>query len=117
MTVSRFAEHIGTNFRAYSAAYTAVTININLHSFLLKAVLPSAALRHDITDIMSNKEICMHHLIKLVRIGSSRSGNSMPAAFPASIHLSSHAIFLPSVRNVCKPSSSCNTCSGVFPCT
>lgn len=46
------------------------------------------------------------YLMKLVITGFSLTGSGMPAARPASIHLSSHAILRPSSRMTCIPSSS-----------
>lgn len=47
-----------------------------------------------------------YYLIKFVRFLGSSSGSSTPAFFPASMHLSSHAIFFASICTICIPSSS-----------
>lgn len=54
------------------------------------------------------------HRIKLVAIRCSFSGNPN-FSLPNAILLIKNAIFLPSVRIVCSPSSSFQTSSGVYP--
>ena len=58
-----------------------------------------------------------NYRMKFVRTGISRFGSGTPAARPASMQRRSHAMFSPSVRMVCMPSSSRTTSSGVLPCT
>lgn len=57
------------------------------------------------------------HRIKFVTAPCSRSGASTPCARPASMHFISHAMFLPRLRRICRPSKSCMTSSGVCPNT
>ena len=55
--------------------------------------------------------------IKLVRMLFSASGASMPAALPASMHLSTQAMLRPRLRMICMPSSSWRACSALEPWT
>ena len=55
--------------------------------------------------------------IKLVMGRGGFCGWSMPAALPASMQCSSHAMLRPSSCITAQPSASCNTCSGFEPCT
>ena len=55
--------------------------------------------------------------MKSVRILGSYIGLLMPFFRPLSMHFSSHAMFCPKTRMVCKPSLSLRTSSGVKPCT
>lgn len=53
--------------------------------------------------------------IKFVQTGASCRGIGTPAAAPAAMHWSSHAILCPSTRMTRTPSSSCCTCSAHAP--
>lgn len=57
------------------------------------------------------------YLIKFVIGRRGFSGWEMPAALPASMQRSSHAILRPSSRITAQPSWSCKTCSGLEPWT
>ena len=56
-----------------------------------------------------------YHRMKFVLARGSCAGAGTPAALPASMQRSSHAIFSPSVRMICMPSASCRTSSGFVP--
>jgi len=47
-----------------------------------------------------------HYRIKLVKMVFPLSGNDTPALMPAYLHFKSHAIFLPNMRIVRKPTES-----------
>lgn len=57
------------------------------------------------------------HRIKLVKTFCSAAGSCTPAFLPASMHLRSQAIFLPSVCIICRPSLSSMTSLGEKPWT
>ena len=57
------------------------------------------------------------HRIKLVKTFCSAAGSCTPAFLPASMHLRSQAIFLPSVCMICRPSLSSMTSLGEKPWT
>ena len=88
--------------------------NLGRKSYL--ALLPHSPFRL-YTPVYPAGRTGRNYRIKFVFTAGSRSGNVIPAAFPASIQERSHAILLPSVRIVCIPSLSCFTSSGVLPCT
>ena len=67
--------------------------------------------------ILPSERQLSYQRIKLVITGFSCSGRSMPASLPALMHLSSHAMFLPSVLMVCMPSASSLACSALPPYT
>ena len=56
-----------------------------------------------------------YHRMKFVLARGSCAGAGTPAALPASMQRSNHAIFSPSVRMICMPSASCRTSSGFVP--
>ena len=63
---------------------------------------------------LEDREIPAYRM-KLVMIFCSVSGASIPAFLPASIHFNSHAMLLPNVRMIWRPSASFLTSSGVLP--
>ena len=58
---------------------------------------------------------CTSYLMKFVNVTSSYSGLVIPAFSAASPAFSRYAMFAPSVRMVCRPSSSCLASSAIKP--